>query len=164
MHSVVAFVSENDWSEQTVKDALVDFVRPGLTAGELGVNWKSTSGYSGLDGLWPLAVAVRGKYLFVADGGSLLAATLANMERKTTASPSKMTAGFNHQSERGSFVKLTTMLNLDNPSGGPGQAPDFLSGNIGSLSQTLRGVTSEKIVVRDTADTQMQTVTYVWAM
>jgi hypothetical protein len=71
-------------------------------------------------------------------------------------------AGFSHQSERVAFSKLTSMLNLENAAGGAGQAPDFFSGNIGSLSETLRGVASERIVVRDEADKQMQTVTYLW--
>jgi len=53
-------------------------------------------------------------------------------------------------------------LNLENAAGGAGQAPDFFSGNIGSLSETLRGVASEKIVVHDAADKQTQTVTYLW--
>jgi hypothetical protein len=163
MHSVVVFLGASDWDEQTVKTALVDFVRPGLTTGELGVAWKSNSGVSELDGLWPLAVAVRGKYLFVADTGKVLTAVLANVDRKSTTAPSVLVAGFNHQSEQASFLKLTLMLDLENTSGGAGQAPDFFSGNIGSLGQTLSGLASEKIVVRDSADKQTQTVTYAWA-
>jgi hypothetical protein len=163
MHSVVVFLGASDWNEQAVKTALVDSVRPGLTTGEFGVAWKSSSGGSELNGLWPLAVAVRGKYLFVADTGKVLAATLVNVDRKSTTSPSVLAAGFSHESEQAPFLKLTHMLDLGNASGGTGQAPDFFSGNIGSLSQTLRGLASEKIVVRDSADKQTQTVTYVWA-
>jgi len=163
MHSVVVFLGASDWNEQAVKTALVDSVRPGLTTGEFGVAWKSSSGVSELNGLWPLAVAVRGKYLFVADTGKVLAATLVNVDRKSTTSPSVLAAGFSHESEQAPFLKLTHMLDLGNASGGTGQAPDFFSGNIGSLSQTLRGLASEKIVVRDSADKQTQTVTYVWA-
>jgi hypothetical protein len=162
MHSVVVFLGTSDWDEPSVKEALVDFVKPGLTTGELGVAWRSNSGVSQLDGLWPLAVSVRGKYLFVADGHEILAATLANMDRESTNGPSTYVAGFSHQSERGSFSKLTRMLNVENAAGGAGQAPDFFSGNIGSLSETLRGVASEKIIVRDAADKQTQTVTYLW--
>jgi hypothetical protein len=162
MHSVLVFLGASDWDEQAVKAALVDFARPGLTTGELGVAWKSSSGVSELEGLWPLAVAVRDKYLFVADASKMLTATLVNVDRKSTAAPSAFVAGFNHQSEQGPFLKLTHMLDLENASGGAGQAPDFFSGNIGSLSQTLSGLASEKIVVRDSADKQMQTVTYAW--
>jgi hypothetical protein len=163
MHSVVVFLGASDWDEQAVKAALVDFVRPGLTTGELGVAWKSSSGVSELDGLWPLTVGVRGKYLFVADAGKALTAALVNVDRKSTTPPSALAAGFNHQSEQGPFLKLTHMLNLENASGSAGQAPDFFSGNIGSLSQMLSGLASEKIVVRDSADKQTQTVTYEWA-
>ena len=83
-------------------------------------------------------------------------------DRKSTNGPSTYSAGFNHQSERGVFSKLTRMLNLENAASGAGQAPDFFSGNIGSLSEALRGVASEKIVVHDAADKQTQTVTYLW--
>jgi hypothetical protein len=163
MHSVLVFLGSSDWDEQAVKAGLVDFVQPGLTTKGLGVSWKSNSGVSELDGLWPLAVAVRGKYLFVADASKALTAVLANVDRKSTAPPSSLAAGFNHQSEQGPFLKFTRMLDLENVSGGAGQAPDFFSGNIGSLSQTLSGLASEKIVVRDSADKQTQTVTYAWA-
>jgi hypothetical protein len=163
MHSLVVFLGESDWDELALKAAFVDFVRPGLTTGELGVAWKSNSGISELDGLWPLAVTVRGKYLFVADSVGILSATLTNMNRKPTSPPSALVAGFNHQSERGPFLKLTHMLDLETALGGAGQPPDFFSGNIGSLSQALSGVASEKIVIRDVADKQTQTVTYPWA-
>jgi hypothetical protein len=162
-HSVVLFLGTSDWDDQAVKAALVEFVQPGLTTGELGVAWKSSSGVSELDGLWPMAVVVRGKYLFVADASRVVTATLVNVDRKSTTPPSVLVAGFNHQSEQGPFLKLTHMLDLKNASGGAGQAPDFFSGNIGSLSQTLSGLASEKIVVRDSADKQTQTVTYAWA-
>jgi hypothetical protein len=166
MHSVVVFLGASDWDDRSLKLALADFVRPGLTTGDLGVVWRgSSSGNSSLselDGLWLLAVGVRGKYLFVADAREILATTLANMDRKPSNPPSTSVAGFNHQTERSSFMKLTRMLNLENSANGAGQAPDFFSGNVGSLSQTLRGVASEKIIVRDAADRQTQTVTYAW--
>jgi hypothetical protein len=162
MHAVVVFLGTSDWDEQAVKRVLVDFVRLGLTTGELGVVWRNNSGVSELDGLWPLAVSFRGKHLFVADAREILVATLANMDRKAAEASSVLTAGFNHGSERGPFLKLTHMLNLEKSTGGTGQAPDFFSGNIGGLSQALRGVASEKIVVRDAADKQTQTVTYAW--
>jgi len=163
MHALVVFLGESDWDEQVLKAAFADLVRPGLTAGELGVAWKSHSDISQLDGLWPLAVTVRGKYLFVADSGGFLSATLTNMDRKPTSPPSVLVAGFNHQSERGPFLKLTHMLDIETALGGAGQPPDFFSRNIGSLSQALNGVASEKIVIRDAADRQTQTVTYAWA-
>jgi hypothetical protein len=162
VHSVLVFLGASDWEEQTVKAGLVDFVQPGLTTGELGVAWKSNAGVNELNGLWPLAVAVRGKYLFVADAGNVLTAVLVNLDRKPTPAPSILVAGFNHQSEQGPFLKFTHMLDLENAPGGANQAPDFFSGNIGSLSRTLSGLASEKIIVRDSADKQMQTVTYAW--
>lgn len=162
MHSVLMFLGETEWNEQAVQAALADFVRPGLTTGELGVQWKKGQGFNELDGLSPLAIAVRGKYLLVSDSGNFLSAALANFNRKTIGSPSKLSAGFNHQSERTAFIKFTQMLDLETPTGGAGQAPDFFSGNVGSLSNVLQRVASETIVVRDAADRQTQTVTYAW--
>jgi hypothetical protein len=45
---------------------------------------------------------------------------------------------------------------------GAGDTPDFFSKNIGSLSSTLAGVSSEKIVIRDAGGKVTQTVTYEW--
>ena len=54
---------------------------------------------------------------------------------------------------------------LDLGSGAPqnGGRPEFFSENIASLSFTLKGVSSEKIVIHDAADRQTQTVVYAWA-
>jgi len=65
IHSAIVLVAASDWSEAGVQLALADFVRPGLTASQLGVSWQQKSGYQQLDGLWPLVTSVRGKYLIV---------------------------------------------------------------------------------------------------
>ncbi|MBS1841999.1 MAG: hypothetical protein JSS69_13045 [Acidobacteria bacterium] len=160
IHSVIAFSSEANWNEQEVRAALSDFVRPGLTSGELGVSWKSASGYGVLDGLWSLAVAVRGKYLIISDDPALLSAILANLNQKQSASSAAYAAGFSHQSERENFASLAKFLSVGAQSYG---SPDFFSENVASLSFALENVASQKILVRDAADRQTQTVTYEWA-
>jgi hypothetical protein len=162
IHSAVAFLGEADWDEQAVHAALVEFVRPGLTTGGLGVGWKSASGYSVLDGLWPLAVAVRGKYLIVSDHAAFLASALEGINKKPTASAAVFAAAFNHQLEQENFVTFTKLLDLG--SGAPQNGgPEFFSENMASLSFTLQSVSSEKIVIHDAADRQTQTVVYAWA-
>lgn len=166
-HSGIALFGESDWNETAVRSSLIDFVRPGLTAGQLGVDWQARPGSQQLNGLWELDTAVRGKYLFVADHSGLLNQLLGNMNQKAALKPALFAAGFDHGRERENFSRLTELLDRSgNDAGDPagrGHTPEFFSENIGSLSSTLAGVASEKIVVRDAGDKVLQTVTYEWA-
>jgi hypothetical protein len=161
VHSGVAFLGESDWDEQAVHAALVEFARPEFSTGQLGLGWKAMSGYSMLDGLWPLSVAVRGKYLIVSDSSALLGSMLDGMSRKSTSTAATYSAEFSHQSERENFAVLTNLLDFGARSSGSG--PEFFSENIASLSCVLRRISSEKIVIRDAGDRQIQTVVYAWA-
>ncbi len=167
IHSGVAFLAATDWPETPVQSALVDFLRPSLTASNLGLQWQSKSGYQELDGLWNFAVAVRGKYLLLSDDSSLLKSMFANMNQKTAQKPAVLVAGFHHAREREHFARLTRLL--DRPGAIPGVAPEsepypqFFSDNLASLSAALAGVSSQTIVVRDASDKVFQTVTYEWS-
>jgi hypothetical protein len=163
IHSAIAFRGESDWDEPAVHAALVEFIRPGFTTGQLGVGWKTVSGYSVLDGLWPLAVAVRGKYMIVSDNVPLLTSALEGVSKKPSASLAVFAAAFDHQRERENFLTLTKMLDLGSGAPPNGGSPEFFSENIASLSFTLKAVSSEKIVIHDAADRQTQTVVYSWA-
>jgi hypothetical protein len=167
LHSGIALLGESDWNEIAVRSSLIEFVRPGLSAGQLGVEWQQRSGSQQLNGLWELDTAVRGKYLFVSDHSGLLNQLLGNLNQKIAQKPALFAAGFDHGRERENFGRLTGLLDRSgNESGisqGRGHTPEFFSENIGSLSSTLAAVVSEKIVVRDAGDKVMQTVTYEWA-
>ena len=110
---------------------------------------------------------VRGKYLLISDDPKLLSELLRNVEHKTDAKPADFMAGFNHQHEKENFASLTAMIDHpdSNPSDAPaaGRQPQFFSENIASLSSTLGGISSEKIVIRNAGDKELQTVTYQWA-
>jgi hypothetical protein len=162
IHSVCAFLGESDWDERAVHAALVEFVRPGFTTGQLGVEWKTISGYSELDGLWPLAVAVRGKYLIISDDASLLGSTLEGIHNKPAASPAVFAAEFDHRRERENFVALTKLLDTGSRSPINGGSPEFFSENLASLSFALKDLSFEKIVIRDAGDRETQTVIYAW--
>ena len=82
IHSAVVLAAASEWNEANVQSALAGFVRPSLTASQLGVAWQQKSGYQELDGLWPLVASVRGKYLLVSDDPALMAAMLSNFNRK----------------------------------------------------------------------------------
>ena len=166
LHSAVAVLGESAWNEAAVRESLIDFAKPGLTAGQLGVEWQTRSGAQQLDGLWSLLIAVRGKYLLVSDQPALLDAMLAGMSQKVGMKPALYAGGFDHGRERENFARLTGLL--DRPgieagaAPGVGHTPEFFSENLRSLSFTLADVTSEKVVVRDAGDKVLQTVTYEW--
>jgi hypothetical protein len=166
IHSAVALVAVSDWNETAMRSALADFVQPELTASHLGLAWQPQNGFQQLDGLWSLAVAVRGKYLLVSDDPNLVAAILARMNQKSAATPAVFIAGFNHARERERFARFAGQL--DAQSAGPasfGQSdntPPFFSRNIASFSAALARVSSQKIAVRDAGDKILQTVTYEW--
>jgi hypothetical protein len=167
IHSAVALAGGSDWDEGAVRAALTNFVRPNLTAGQLGVGWRQANGYYEFDGLQPLLAAVRGKYLIVSDDPVLISGMLSNMTRKPNARAAIFAAGFNHKLESGNFNRFAAVVDRPdaNPFGGPGtqRQPQFFSENMASLSQTLAEVSSENIVVRDAGDKVLQTVTYQWA-
>jgi hypothetical protein len=163
VHSAVAFLGESDWDQRAVQAALVGFLQPEITTGQMGMGWNDSSGFSVLDGLWPLSIAVRGKYLIVSSDPSLMDDTLDGMKKKTATSAAEFAAGFDFDRELDNFASLTKLLDRQSPSEANGPTPEFFSENVGSLGSTLRNVSSEKIVIHDDGDRQTQTVVYTWA-
>ncbi len=166
-HTAVIFAAASDWSEENVHSALNEFVRPGLTAGQLGTSWQQKSGYQQLDGLWPLTVAVRGKALIVSDDPALMESVLTNLPHRSDRKPLEYFAGFNHEQERENFVRFTSLVDRPNVpvNAGPGseREPQFFSGNMASLSATLADVSAERIEIRSDGGKVRQTVTYEWS-
>ncbi len=166
IHSAVVLVAASDWSEAAVQSALADFIRPGLTASQLGVGWQQESGYQELDGLWPLAAAVRGKYLLVSDTPALMASMLSNFSRKSERQPAELLAAFNHRREHYNFTRFANLVDRPNTmtnGAGTEREPQFFSGNMVSLSSTLAAVSAERIEVRNDGGKVRQTVTYEWS-
>lgn len=167
LHSAVALVAAFDWSEPAVQSALTDFVQPGLTASQLGLAWQQKSGYQELDGLWPLVVSIRGKYLLLSDDPTLIDLMIANFDRKSDRKPAEFLGGFNHQRERSNFARFSNLV--DRPSVGESEGqnaehqPQFFSENMTSFSRTLAGVSAERIEVRSEGGKVRQTVTYEWS-
>jgi hypothetical protein len=146
---------------------LADFIRPGLTAGEHGVVWQQNSGSSKLDGLWPLVIAVRGRYLLIADDSRLIETLLANFNHKSDMKPAVFVAGFNHEREQANFERFSGVLDRPNMAQsnirGMERQPQFFSENMASLSATLAAISAEKIIVHVEGDKVLQTVTYEWS-
>ena len=165
IHSAVVFAAAANWSEPDLRTALADFVSPSFTASGLGISWQQKTGYAQLDGLWPLSVSVRGKYLLVADDPALLQQMLAGFERKPNAQPATLIAGFDHSRERANFTQFATIV--DRNAAGEGfspsaREPQFFSQNMVSLSAMFANVWSEKVVERRDGNKILQTVTYDW--
>jgi hypothetical protein len=167
IHSAVVLAAGSDWNEANVQSALAEFVRPALTASQLGVTWQQKSGYQELDGLRPLVVSVHGKYLLVSDDPNLIAAMLSNFSRKSDVKPAVFVARLNHARERENLARLSDVVDRPNlgQSNVPGmeRQPQFFSENMTSLSSTLAGVSEERITVRTEGDKMLQTVIYEWS-
>lgn len=167
IHSAVVLAAASEWNEANVQSALAGFVRPALTASQLGVGWQQKSGYQEFDGLWPLVASVRGKYLLVSDDPALMVAMLSNFNRRSDVEPAAFIAGFNHSRERANFARFSGVVDRPNlaQSSVPGRErqPQFFSENMASLSSTLSGVSSENIKVRVDGGKVRQTVTYEWS-
>jgi len=167
IHSAIVLAASTDWNEANVQTALADFVRTSLTASQLGLAWQQKSGHQELDGLWPLAVSVRGKYLLVADDPALVEKMLLNFSRQTDMKPALVVAGFSHEHERANIARFSEVVDRNNAAQqnfpGVQRQPQFFSENMVSLSATLGKVSSEKIVVRLDGSKVLQTVTYQWS-
>jgi hypothetical protein len=167
IHAAVVLAAASDWSEDEMDSAIIEFVRPGLTASALGVGWQQKPGYRQLDGLWPLSVSARGKFLVVSDDPNLIESVLANFSRKSDRKPLELAAGFNHDRERENFTHFTGLVDRPNAtiSNGSGiqREPQFFSGNVASLSATLAVVSAEKIEIRSEGSRVYQTVNYEWS-
>ena len=165
--SAVVLIADSDWNQAEVQSAVASFVRPSLTASELGVAWQSKSGYQELDGLWPLVISVRGSYLLLSDDPAMAEAMLTNFEDKSAQQSAEFFAGFNHDHERANFARFAEVV--DRPSAVAASSqdadrePQFFSGTVASLSGSLSAVSAERIVVRSDKDKVRQTVTYEWS-
>jgi hypothetical protein len=160
--SVVVIAGAADWVLPSVQKAVQDLVAPGMTAAQLGLQWrevKDAGGYYEFDGLSPVQVAVRGKLLFVANDTALLAAVLQT-KNPAPAQAVSYSAAFSHTRERQSFYEFTGLV--DKNAAGDGSEPQFFSRNMASFSRTFAKVDAEEIVTRQTKDKIQQTVTYRW--
>jgi hypothetical protein len=167
IHAAVVLAAASDWSEDEMDSAIIEFVRPGLTARALGVGWQQKPGYRQLDGLWPLSVSARGIFLVVSDDPKLIESVLANFSRRSDRKPLELAAGFNHDRERENFTRFTGLVDRPNAtiSNGSGiqREPQFFSGNVASLSATLAVVSAEKVEIRSEGSRVYQTVNYEWS-
>jgi hypothetical protein len=165
IHSAVVLEGSAEWKESEVQSAVTDFVAPTMAASGLGLHWQADSRYQQVDGLWPLFLSVRGRYLMVSDDAPLMQSVLARFQQKSNHKPMQLYAGFNHDRERQNFSRLTDLLDrrgAESYANGEHQ-PQFFSGNMASLSGTLADISAQQVEVRTEGNEVRQTVTYRWS-
>ncbi len=168
LRSTVVLVGATEFDEQNAREAIQRVVAPAVTTSRLGTGWKSIGAgeqaYAQFDGLLPVVLAVRGRYLIAGNDGATLAAVLARMREPLKAEPAVYTAAFDHARERQNFYRFAALV--DRPSRAQAQAdeqqPEFFSQNIASLSHVFARVKSERITVRRNGAKDMQTIVYEW--
>ncbi len=170
LRSTVVLSAVTDWDEPAARAALQRILAPALTAAQLGAAWKpagtGAQGYAELDGLAPVLMAVRGKYLLLSNDGTTLAAVLGRMREPASSETAIYAAGFNHARERQNFYRLTALVDRqvgNNESSGPDYQPPFFSHNVASLSRVFADVKSQTVVTRHSANLATQTVKYEWS-
>jgi hypothetical protein len=167
LHSTMVLLGATDWPEPAVQQAIQRALSPGLTASNIGIAWKKSGAgaqsYSELDGLARIAVAVRGKYLFVSDDPAMLVTVLGRISQPVTAEAAIYYARFDHSHERQNFYQLFSLIDRpsrNNAGNYEDRTPQFFSQNIASLSKTLASVKSQSIVARRKGGVETQTVRY----
>ncbi len=169
LRSTVVLSAAVEWDETAVRTAVQRVLSPALTAGQLGAAWKvagsGAQAYAEIDGLAPVLLAVRGKYLFVSNDTATLTTALGRFREPAPQEPAIYVAGFNHASERQNFYRMTALVDRPaaNGEGIPGSEPQFFSHNVASLSRVFADVKSQTVVWRRHGNLETQTVRYEWA-
>lgn len=159
IHSAIVLRGNVEWNDAEVRSALADVAQTNLTTSHLGFAWQQNTDHAQLSGLWPSAVAVRGKDLFISTSPQFLSAVLSAGNRPTVEKSAVYIAGFNHHREKNNFNNMTRILDSSGR-GTSDQSPNFFSQTIGSFSTTFHALAAEKIVVHDRGAVVRQTVSY----
>jgi hypothetical protein len=160
--ALVAIAAAQDWDVASVQKAMQEMLAPGLTAAQLGLQWRDAKEAGGdyeLDGLSPLQMAVRGKVLYISNDAGLLSSVL-QAKNQPLSQPASYAAGFSHSRERQNFYRFTSLV--DQQAMARDAEPQFFSRNMASFSRAFGKLDSEEIVTRQTKDKIQQTVTYRW--
>jgi hypothetical protein len=164
--TATALLGASDWDAAVVRDALLQASAGLWSVDPSSVHWnqRTSAGiaYQELDGIAPLAFAVNGRLLIVADRRELLESILAGIARPAAADGARYVAFYNHARELPNFLKLTSLIDSTQAREGPADArePAFFSENIGGLGRTLGRVESESLRVHDTGSAVSQTLVY----
>jgi hypothetical protein len=157
----VALVSATAWDAAAARDAVSSAIQGMLTASRLGMSWKEAAGsYAVLEGLNRLALAVRGNTLVLANSPRLVERVLARAAAPAAARAGVYAAGLRHERERRNFRAWMRLLDSARPASDNTTEPKFFSGNLASLSDSLRRVRSATLTAEEKGPAMKQTVVY----
>jgi hypothetical protein len=169
-HSAVLIRSSANWDSEATRNALRAAIMDLWTTSQIGVTWvarhEGNADYYQLDGLAPLALAIKGPILLLANSGETLNSLLVNSPGTEVGPNVVYAAGFRHSAERHNIVETMRLIETPLPqqyrglAGEEGRTPSFFSENLASLSQSLESIESESLVVEDRGPQLHQTVTY----
>jgi hypothetical protein len=172
--SAIVLASQKPWSAIDVEAAIGQALAPHLTAGALGIEWKQEGRkqvYFALDGIAPLAFAIDGRYCMISDDAEMLGAMLqkASAAKSAPGQALVMLSGFNHEIERVNFARATHLMDGTNAGAGTdinddgsGQAPQFFSRDVVSLSHAFARMQREEVSAYWKDGALHQTVRYEW--
>jgi hypothetical protein len=162
----VIIARQSPWDAAAVREAIRSAIENMWTTSRLGAGWteinRGNVRYFALDGLVPLAVAVEGNRMIVANSPALIERMLSRTNAPVPPNIGIYAAGFRHEREQHNFaVWMRQLDNVRAPANQSGAAPpEFLSHNLVSLSDTLSRVRSATIGVTEQGETMKQTVIY----
>jgi len=177
-HTAILIRSSANWDSQAARDAIRTAIQDLWTTSQIGVSWvenhQGSASYYQLDGLVPLAVAVRGPILVVANSNEMLESLFGPAPPVPAPSPASAAqgqnlvyaAGFQHAAERENILAMMRLIESPLPRANVGLAdeqgrePAFFSDNLGTLSQSLGSIESESLIVEDRGPMLVQTATY----
>lgn len=162
----VVVVRKTPWDAAAVKEAIIAAIENLSTTTRLGGEWvelnRGSLRYVTLNGMVPLAVAVDGNRIIVANSPQLIERLLSRANAPLPSNIGMYAAGFRHERERRNFaVWMSQLSTVRSPTNRAGtEQIDFLSQNLPSLSETLARVRSATIQVTDQGEAMKQTVVY----
>ncbi|HLK18783.1 MAG TPA: hypothetical protein VKT81_07495 [Bryobacteraceae bacterium] len=151
--SGVVLLAASDWDSSAVQNAV---------AADFGSLLSIGNSNFQLDGLQPVALAVRGHVLAIATSKELLQSMLAGLSSPSAAPGARYAAVYRHSIELPNFIKMTRLIDhpLTRQTSGDTAEPAYFSGNLASLGHTLGRFGSESISVHDTGAIVTQNVVY----
>jgi hypothetical protein len=159
-------VRQSAWDAAAVKEAIASAIEGMWTTTQLGAGWTEVNRgkvqYFALNGLVPLAVAVTGNQLIVANSQPLIERMLSRTSAPIPPNIGIYAAGFRHDREGHNFAVWMRQLDNVRAPVNPSAAtpPQFLSQNLVSLSDALSQVRSATIAATEQGEAMKQTVTY----
>jgi hypothetical protein len=156
--STIVVQGAADWDGAAVRDAIQKAVEGLYTSAKIGVQWRERQGMWELDGLAPVVMATRGRWLMISNRAEYLQPIVALTMQAGTQPGVTYAAGYRASGELPNYTRI--MRFIEAPQGEGNGEPPLFSANLASFARTLQRVQSTAIVARDDGRVLKQTVTY----